>query len=239
MKTIRSFIACVLISASLLCGFAWPADAIAGQSDSETDYISHVYEIDDNTVVTVNIPMELEDLVSDADIQGILYDQELNSGDIVTIYEIGVVEPQASQLNSGGQSQPYGLGTFVTTYYSNYGAEYAAESYFITSVARGQAINLSTEFHVTAKIQLTSGQPYVQGQLGSSLSYTIKKSETFSGPPEGSQYNSREYRLRIYRRTKQWNQIEYTYGGAYCGERSGTMTEPTKFARYSIDSVIT
>lgn len=133
------------------------------------------------------------------------------------------VEPQFIVVN-----------TYPTTL-TKVGSEWKAQSYFVISVAKGQTTTLSKEFSQTLTAAV-SGSPYsITAELQASVTASYSVTHEFSGPPESSRYNSREYRVRFYAQTYNYSQDHYM-SGMYIGTRTGTVDKPTRWAAYSIDS---
>ena len=119
---------------------------------------------------------------------------------------------------------------------------------FIISVAKGAKTTLSKEFSakVSASVHLsssggqTTGKPSA-GQLGVAASVTAKCSVTrqFSGPPESSTANSREYRARFIGDKGTWSATAILQVNPTARPKiNGTWSSPTKWAEYSIDKKI-
>ena len=119
---------------------------------------------------------------------------------------------------------------------------------FIISVAKGAKTTLSKEFSATvsASVNLSSsggqntGKPSA-GQLGVAASVTAKCSVTwqFSGPPESSTANSREYRARFIGDKGTWSATAILQVNPTARPKiNGTWSSPTKWAEYSIDKKI-
>lgn len=119
---------------------------------------------------------------------------------------------------------------------------------FIISVAKGEKTTLSKEFSATvsASVNLSSsgGQNTSKpsaGQLGVAASVTAKCSVTrqFSGPPESSTANSREYRARFIGDKGTWSATAILQVNPTARPKiNGTWSSPTKWAEYSIDKKI-
>jgi len=163
----------------------------------------------------------------------------------ITIYGVGNTDKIIEDDLSGG------ITPLNVTYYTNIvttktvtNAKALAKDVFQFSVAKGQTVTLSQ----TYKASLTgsySGSIFDSSKLGVNLTIegTYQKSTTYSGPPESSSYNSREFRTRFYeergnyvqRATKVTN-----YGqGVVINEpvsSSGTYKKPVSYANYSVDT---
>lgn len=74
-------------------------------------------------------------------------------------------------------------------------------------------------------------------KLNGTITKTYTKTQSFSGPPESSAYNSREYRVKFYAE-------KGTYKGYYITDMgrgpsvSGSFKNPLRYAEYSIDKKV-
>lgn len=131
------------------------------------------------------------------------------------------------------------------TYYTSCGRikEYQKKDDFVISVARGQTKTLSSKYSASiggSYEASVGGSAYglaanLKNNLNWSIACEISKTVSFSGPDNGSCYNSREYRVRYYERRG-----TYTYKATGCqsGHTSvmtGTFKEPLRYLEYSID----
>lgn len=122
----------------------------------------------------------------------------------------------------------------------------ALGNYFIISVAKGATITLSKNWTktVNTSVSLSSSNPDnvpipTAGKLGIAASMTAEYSTSrrFSGPPESSVNNSREYRVKFYGDSGTWSAIaEWSINPAARIPISGTWKKPTSYAEYSVDS---
>lgn len=203
---------------------ATPAFAADASSDVEL-----TIQVDNTTNITATIPREYLSAVSEQDLIDIALDEGLQDGERINIHYVEVAEnvPQVDP-------QIIVVNTYPTTL-TKVGDEWAAQSYFVISVAKGQTTTLSTAFSQTLTAGI-SGSPYsITAELKASVTASYTVTHQFSGPPESSQYNSREYRVRFYAQTYNFSQDHYM-SGVYIGTRTGTVDKPTRWAAYSIDS---
>ena len=182
--------------------------------------------IDEGTEVTVVVPSEFANKIGKTEIVSLVQDGHFNNGDVITVQEI--VE------NENEEIQPYLFETYETTTTAT-GAEYKCQDYFVISAARGQTTTLSSEFSKTITVNITAGDPFVKADIGASVTAKYAITHQFAGPPEGSQYNSREYRVQFYAKPVSWVQTKYSSSGAWLGECAGHAIVPTKYLLYSID----
>ena len=126
------------------------------------------------------------------------------------------------------------------------GTNQTLATYFVTSCAKGSSETLTTEFTrtISSSVKLTAGNAGkpTAAELGISASVTAKitVSRTFSGPPETSPYNSRQYYIRFTGDTGTWSaQTVWQTNPANRPKISGTWLKPTSWAEYSVDRLIT
>ena len=216
-----------LILATVMAIGIFPATpAFAADANSDVEM---TIQVDDTTNITATIPQEYLSVVSEQDLIDIARDEGLQNGERINIHYVEVaedvpqVEPQFIVVNT------------YPTHLTKVGSEWKAQSYFVISVARGQTTTLSTEFSQTLTAGI-SGSPYsITAELQASVTASYSVTLEFSGPPESSRYNSREYRVRFYAQTYNYSQDHYM-SGMYMGTRTGTVDKPTRWAAYSIDS---
>jgi hypothetical protein len=200
--------------------------ALASDDGIETLEIA----VSDDVTITANIPSEYAADFTEEDLVDIAINDDLQDGDVITILDMGEPEENYSAITYIGES-------YVTTITST-GNEYASNTYFVTSVAKGQTITLTTGYTQALNVGFGSTTPYVTAQIGASLTASYTVTYQFAGPPETSSYNSREYRVRFYARQKNWTQDKYNIWGDYVESRSGVAYVPTRWASYCIDSNI-
>ena len=111
------------------------------------------------------------------------------------------------------------------------------KEHLIISVAKGQTTTLSSSKTITSELSV-SGSYYDYGKLDltKSKSYTVSKSDTFTGPAESSVYNTRLYYAREYVNKGSYKQ--YQCFNNFCSDvaKTGTFKEPAKIISYSRDS---
>lgn len=162
-----------------------------------------------------------------------------NENDKITIYDI-VYPDETFSTSSVNNTRSY-TDLYI---YPAQSVTKEASDYFIISVAKGQTITRTTEFSEKCSLTLTTSFDTSLGidvigltaslgsQTTSEISVTVTTSEYFSGPPESSQYNSREYRVKFYHR---YRDFRITVNGEY---EFGHFWEPMHYSRYSIDKLI-
>lgn len=123
-------------------------------------------------------------------------------------------------------------------------AEVLAKDEFKFSVARGEEVTLTQAYEGSLKGTI-SGIPFNKGAIGAEI--TIKavyqKGTKYSGPPQGSIENCREFRMKFYEERGTWKQIKESYSvvtNKLIGSetKTGTYKKPTKFLSYSIDRIV-
>lgn len=123
--------------------------------------------------------------------------------------------------------------TSKTTTKSNY----VDKDVFVVSVAKGSKISLTEKWSASLAAEATHSDAKVGLKLNGTITKEYSKTQTFSGPPEDSRYNSREFRVRFYADTG-------TYEGYYETDMgrgpsvSGSFKNPLKYAEYTIDRLI-
>lgn len=218
-------ILCFVISLVMLLSMSVTTFA-AGKSGSEISVA-----IDPDTTITIIVPNELMSKIGAVEIDGLINSQVLNNGDVITIYELEDVTIDENI------AQPYLFDRVETT--RSFGEEYAIQDFFVISAAKGQTTTLSTTFSRTVSSNFSVGDdPYIKAEIGGSVTVEYDVSHEFKGPPEGSKYNSREYRVQFYARRVDWVQRKYNLSDELVGTRSGTAYVPTRYLQYSIDHSI-
>ncbi len=123
------------------------------------------------------------------------------------------------------------------------GSEYNSKDKFITSVAKGETVYLSSEFKASVSCTLEAGGCFdvAQAKAGmtSSVTCTIAKKTKFSSENMKKGKNSREFRVRFYKQKytrKQYKKRRVTH--KLLGTKEAIFAVPTRYARYSIDKKI-
>lgn len=111
--------------------------------------------------------------------------------------------------------------------------------YFVISVAKGSTKKLTTTWKKSLSPSCSISALKSSLSLAGTIERTYTKEVTFAGPPEGSKYNSREYRVKFYENrgtfieTQRMDDI-----GHKLPDRSGTWTSPHSYAEFSIDKKV-
>lgn len=181
-------------------------------------------------------------------------------GQKITIHDIGYPESnmnmvmqddlgQTAEINFKwpweDEPEPEPEPTFTDLFvFVDYGVTKLAKDCFVTSVAKGQTITFTTEWSESYTLNLITEIDASLGvdiaELTASLgaettyetTYTVSISMQFTGPPEDSEYNSREYRVKFYHRARSYK--FYVDGEKY----TGRFWEPMHYAQYSIDKTV-
>jgi len=162
----------------------------------------------------------------------------------ITIFAFGSAEtPAIDPRNSTAKSDsikevsPSLIGeTWWTPAIKTYTAYSVLESdRFMASCARGETKTVTST--LTAGLSPGySGTALGGVSLNGSISYSITVGTTLTGPPEGSSYNSREYRCKFYENRGTWAQVYCILG--FITNPSGTFQEPSYYLSYSVDRTV-
>jgi len=127
--------------------------------------------------------------------------------------------------------------TYTTS--RTYGSQYLYKDVFIASAARGETYTLTKKFSSSISLSLESGSVFngtsAKSGLTSSVSYSVAKSHKYSGPPESSIYNSREYRVKFYAKKCNVTQKVKGYPSKHVTTYKGTYRVPVKYLSYSLN----
>lgn len=116
-------------------------------------------------------------------------------------------------------------------------SNYVDKDSFVISVAKGSKVTLSETWTQSLAASVTHKEAKNALKLNGTITKTYTKTKSFSGPPENSAYNSREYRVKFYA-------DKGTYKGYYITDMgrgpsiSGSFKNPLRYAEYSIDKKI-
>lgn len=211
------------------------------QGNEQDFYNDSIYEhrtlyLENGSIIEVYIPKSCAESVSAEEIQGIIEGHRLDDDCCITFYDTSV-----DQSLTGGYIT-YDL--FQPSPHYIYDTELTAltdpcviKTEFVISVAKGQTITLAEEYQGGLSLEIKTGTPFVEALIGGGITCTYKKTQQFTGPPEGSQYNSRSYYVRYLGQENEWVQRRYYYG-LLMGVASGTAIIPTEYQAYSIDRIV-
>lgn len=152
----------------------------------------------------------------------------------VTIYEWGTNEEREENVDKN--SIVIGMVGFKVVSKTTTRSNVTVSDKFIISVAKGQTIKLSKKKTFSYKGSI-SGKAKAK-DLGLELTMTKEYSTegSWSGPPEESQYNSGEYRIKFFEDQGTYTGYQTFDGIPWSDLESGTWTEPSRYALYSRDS---
>lgn len=180
--------------------------------------------------VVVHIAPKILDEVDGTMVSELIESAELDSGDRISINNIGYSEPQSTPAIN------------IDNYYNTTYAYEAVREYkdkFVISVAKGSTKTLTSTW--SYKISGAFEGSYslfdameVTAKLGGSVTRTYTTSHKFSGPAESSKYNSREFRVKFYKQKVKVTQTDPITSF----KKSATYDKAVKYAEYSIDSKI-
>lgn len=200
-------------------------------------------EYDDNCYTKLN----------NSEIQSLL--AKYSDEDIIIIHEVVEVP-----FFEGCQDDEYGIEPAVLGYLEKniqttkniISNDYEVADYFVTSVAKGEEYILEKEWSVSVSGSY-EGSVFDEDKLGINAGVDIKymQKKSFSGPDEGSIYNSREYRVKVIGEYGTYEQTAdiYSYESSlpitllfpfyeYTESRTGTYLVPKRYFSYSIDHKI-
>ena len=108
----------------------------------------------------------------------------------------------------------------------------------LTSAAKGQTVTLGYNYSYTVTASV-SGSFYDKLTLGlnGEIKVTYSRTDTFTGPPEGSPYNSRSFGVKYYINTGAYMSFVYLNGGILSANLH-TFSEPAYHDSYSTDKIV-
>lgn len=159
-------------------------------------------------------------------------DDSIPGGGDIIIWDVSFGEEQAASAQQYDLEIP---STRAMPYYSDIKKRHqnseVGKISFITSVAKGATITLSTTWTDSLAASVVGKLTVFDLDLKFSVSKTYHTTFTFNGPPENSQYNSRIYKEKFYHNIGTWTAIEHSgfsgSAGMMTREVSGKYTEPT------------
>ena len=77
-------------------------------------------------------------------------------------------------------------------------SSYVIKDAFVISVAKGSKVTLSQTWSESVSASVTHAEARTALKLNGTITKTYTKTQSFTGPPESSSYNSREYRVKFY-----------------------------------------
>lgn len=192
------------------------------------------------TTVTFTVAPNVNEKLAVKEMQA-LADANPNAGHI-TIQEIGFVDSEQQPLSLSQKSITISpMGHWLIDYVEDPVISYTSKNVFesdrfVDSCAKGETKTVKYELTESLKLDY-SGDLYGSLGLKGSITYVIEKGKELVGPPEGSLYNTREFRVKFYENKGTWSQKTHLHDGRVFTE-TGTFTEPNRYVSYSIDRVI-
>ncbi len=236
-RTIRKTVSLCLLLALIISCMCLPASAISPNEDS-----SKTMEVSGTKVNlfknAIDIPEEIIlDIVSSNPEAG-----------IINVYDWGRAEENNLRDTADSELPVVDRNGYmyylVRTEKTVTNANAVGKEEFKFSVAKGEETTLTEEFSASLSGNFT-GSPYESSQLGVSGTITGKyaKGTKYSGPPESSPYNSRQFWLRFYEERGNYTQYKDYYNAEdsaylFTTSTSGTYKKATTWASYSIDSYL-
>ena len=86
----------------------------------------------------------------------------------------------------------------IRSYYGRASPEPLSRTPPAVAVARGQTQTLSSSWSSTLSCEISGDISSASLGITKSITKSYSKSDTFSGPPENSYYNCREFRVKFY-----------------------------------------
>lgn len=111
---------------------------------------------------------------------------------------------------------------------------------FVISVAKGMKTTLERSFTASVTTKMSGDTPYISLECNARVEAKYSTKQEFSGPPENSRYNSREYRVRFLGNKYSWKQTKFKVSNngkkvQKVATRSGNYIKPSNYALYSVD----
>lgn len=232
MKTMISRLVSFMLVLALSMSLSIPAFA----KDQIDNTAIRQQVITSDGIVEVRIPQQYANALSYDELQEIVSDENIKNGDVISIEKVVTFSDQESAVSPNFVIIPPIQLYRYTTNKSKTGGEYVKKNVFVASVSKGQTKTIEQKITATLKTTI-SGTYYVDLGLDASITVEVKKGETRTGPPENSEYNSREYRIKFFAQNYKWTQNKYYMAtGEFVSQTSGTASVPTKYAEYCIDS---
>lgn len=209
-------------------------------------YSTNIYaaELDTPNMITTEFTNEYGhsvDLTLNEDIIDNISNDEIldiintaKDGEKITIYDVVETLENSHEQEFNSNSRLIGVTTYKTekTYSSK---NVYAKDHFITSAAKGHTKTLTSSITKTSTLSISgSYYDYAKLNLDKSKTYTASTTDTFQGPPESSQYNSRSFYAREYVNKGSYKQYQ-CFNNFCSGAKSGTFNEPAKFVLYAKD----
>ncbi|GEM_PF-3746284 len=212
----------------------------------------------------VNIDKSLLGKITNKDVIDLAMDyinqddiQQINIDSIVNADETnnpGILYKSSKNLrlspqNNSSEIQPqawydfYDDYGYTDYYYNKTGSsrtQYTKADKFVISCAKGQTVQLSSTWSYTIAASVSGTTGCFTAGLSASITAQYSTSITFSGPPESSSCNTREFRCKFieYRGTCNEWWFWWPSGDISSQSESGTFKEPLKTVSYSLDKTV-
>lgn len=207
---------------------------IGGYALSDESTMEKYIPLQGGAFVTVRGSEADLERIGEEELRNIVEENGLEKGDVLNIHEVFVAEQQ--KYSSRMQKlRGYGVRTETTRTYIK---DVVMSDVFLLSAAKGQTTALTEEYNGTVSTKIIAGTAYVVGEIGGSISAHISTTRRFTGPPEGSPYNTRAYRIRYDGKQYSFTQKMYDENDFLLGTRSGEARVPVSYSIYSIDRKI-
>lgn len=205
--------------------------------DIENSSETPLYIIKNGKFVQILIEPECRNQLSVLETKEIL---DSTDGSCIHIYEVG--ESDENEITNIAQN----AATRATGYYvrtgdpKKTGKPYARKDVFAGSVAKGETKKISYSGSIEFSVTSAESTYYSKGALSSGLraklSCTITR--TLDSKNMKSGCNSREFRIKYYAQkyTRTQKKIDAKRGTQIGKTRTATVSEPTKYASYSVDT---
>ncbi|MEW8962480.1 hypothetical protein [Paraclostridium dentum] len=201
-----------------------------------SDVSNHTYKNSKGENILVEINKDIENKVSDEEIKILI--EEAREGDKVVVSDIFFNNNDINE-NEGNDVRPrISYYSYTKTSKSNVKYNQLIGSKFICSVAKGQKRSIKRDFSMSSSVG-GSYKKLIEITGNGKASYSVNN--TFSGPPENSRYNSREFRVKFVGESGRYTQRVYEVVGPKHNLKStytGTYKIPKKGLMYNIDRKI-
>lgn len=171
---------------------------------------------------------------SNAEIYTLLDGAELEDGMLITIWDC----KEAEKADNGG------IAPLWYESYENELIDYSEEKTVVSdmlfSVARGQTLTLTKKYEASFEFKLIGESPFnlssikAEGTVKTSYAYEI--SESYTGPSDSTNNNTRAFYVKHYYREETWEQTEYDFALRPQRTMQTTVERPLRSVSFSIDS---
>lgn len=205
-------------------------------ANTYSDVSSHTYKNSKGENILVEINKNIENQVSSEEIKLLI--EEAREGDKVVISDIFFNNNDMKDNEENTIRPRISYYSYTKTSKSNVKYNQFIGSKFVCSVSKGQKKSIKNTLSMSASV---SGSYKKLIEITGNGSASISIDDTFSGPPENSKYNSREFRIKFVGETGKYTQRVYEVVGPKHNLKStytGTYKTPQKGLMYNIDKKI-